>query len=225
MKNKSYIWVSFIVLVFGIIFIPKIVNRVKNGEITDSDRHEIGKKIDNEKLLTVGKVAPFEFINQNGDTINNSNYDGKVYVVEFFFTTCPSICPIMNKNMILLQNEFLSDENFGIASFSIAPEYDTPEVLKAYADEYGVKHQNWHMMTGDKNKIYALANKGFNIYVGENAEVDGGFEHSGLFALIDKKGNIRCRKDNFGNPIIYYDGIEDIGIKMIKEDIIKLLKE
>src|SRR5690606_21563956 len=105
------------------------------------------------------------------------------------------------------------------------PENDTQEVLKAYADEYKVENSNWHLMTGDRDKIYELANKGFNLYAGQNNEVEGGFEHSGLFALIDKKGNIRCRKDKNENPIVYYDGIEDEGIKMIKEDISRLLKE
>ncbi len=225
MKNKSYIWVSFIVLVFGIIFIPKIVDRIKEGKVVDADRHEIGKKKIDEKLLTIGKSNPFKLVNQNGDSISNTYYDGKVYVVEFFFTTCPSICPIMNQNMTLLQNEFLSEENFGIASFTINPENDTPEVLKTYADKYGVKNPHWNMLTGDKDKIYELANKGFNLYAGENEAAEGGFEHSGLFALIDKKGNIRCRKDENGNPVVYYDGINDAGIIMIKEDIIKLLKE
>lgn len=224
MKNKSYIWISFIILIFGILFIPKIVNRFKNGNVVDANRHEIGKKAE-EKLLTIGKSASFEFTNQNGETINNSYYEGKVYVVEFFFTTCPSICPIMNQNMILLQEEFIKEDDFGIASFTINPEYDTQEVLKAYAEKYGVKNPHWNMMTGDIDQIYKLANKGFNLYAGQNDEAEGGFEHSGLFALIDKKGNIRCRKDENGNPIVYYDGINDVGIDMIKEDISKLLKE
>ena len=80
-------------------------------------------------------------------------------------------------------------------------------------------------LTGDKNYIYDLSNKGFNIYAGENNKVAGGFEHSGLFALIDKEGNIRCRKDKFGNPILYYDGLEKKGVKAITEDIKKLLNE
>ncbi|UOB18974.1 SCO family protein [Abyssalbus ytuae] len=225
MKNKSYIWISFIVLVFGIIFIPKIVNRIKDDNVVDADRHKIGKEKSDEKLLTVGKAASFQFINQNNDTITNKDYEGKVYVVEFFFTTCPTICPIMNRNMINIQNHFENKPDFAIASFTINPENDTPEVLKEYAQKYGVTNPNWHMLTGDRDKIYKLANEGFNLYAGINPEVEGGFEHSGMFALIDKKGNIRCRKDSFGNPIVYYEGIEDHGVEMIKEDIAKLLKE
>jgi protein SCO1/2 len=80
-------------------------------------------------------------------------------------------------------------------------------------------------LTGDKTYIYDIANKGFNLYVGENSKVEGGFEHSGFFALIDKDGNIRSRKDDFGNPILYYDGLDKKGVREIQQDISKLLKE
>lgn len=226
MKNKSYIWISFIVLIFGIIFIPRIVDRIKEGKVTDADRHSIGKsEKKKEKLSVIGKAPSFEFVNQYNDTITESDYKGKVYLVEFFFTTCPTICPVMNKNMVKIQNEFKNEKNFAIASFTINPQHDTPEVLKAYADKYGVSNPNWHMLTGDIDEVYKLANKGYNLYAGQNANAEGGFEHSGMFALIDKNGNIRSRKDVNGNPIVYYDGIEDEGVRMLKEDISQLLKE
>lgn len=193
----------------------------------DIDRHNLERKSINKdsKLITIGEVPPFSFINQNNDTITNQSYTGKVYVVEFFFTTCPSICPVMNQNMKVIQNEFLNEGNFGIASITINPEYDSPEVLKEYAIKYEVTSPNWHFLTGNHNEIYTLANEGFNLYVGEAPEVEGGFEHSGFFALIDQQGNIRSRIDANGNPIIYYDGLEKEGIDMLKEDIKKLLKE
>ncbi len=225
-NNYSYIWISAVLLIFGIIFIPKIVERVKNNDIVDQDRHKVGERSKKaEELLVIGKVPAFEFTNQDGATITNENYNNKVYVVEFFFTTCPSICPIMNKNMVQLQSEFYNKPNFGIASFTINPEHDTQQVLKAYAEEYKVTNEHWHMMTGDKEKIYELANNGFNLYAGENSEAAGGFEHSGMFALIDKKGNIRSRADENGNPLVYYDGIEQEGIDMLKKDIATLLRE
>jgi protein SCO1 len=227
MKNKSYIGISLVVLIFGIIFIPKIIHRIKSGTVVQGDRIDA---ISNHKnadvgLIIVGLAPKFALIDQNEKVITNKDYEGKVYVVEFFFSTCPSICPVMNKNMIDIQNEFFGNPNFGIASISINPEYDTPKVLKEHADALGVKSSNWHMMTGDKKVIFDIANKGYNLYAGENKNVNGGFEHSGLFALIDKKGNIRCRKDNHGNPILYYDGLEKKGVKAIKEDIKKLLNE
>ncbi len=205
-NNYSYIGISFIILLFGIWAVPKIVEKFTKPE-----------------LVVIGEVPDFSFTNQSGKTITNETYKGKVYIVEFFFTTCPSICPIMNRNMVIIQNEFFGNPNLGIASFSIDPEHDTPSVLMEYAKEYKITNTNWHLLTGDKNKIYKLANEGFNLYVGENSEVEGGFEHSGFFALIDQEGNIRSRIDENGNPIIYYNGLEDSGIKMIKEDIKALL--
>lgn len=229
MKNKSYIGISLVVLVFGIIFIPKIINRIKNGTVVQGNRIDGVSNHKNKDvetgLVKIGPAPKFELTNQDGKTISNKNYDGKVYVVEFFFSTCPTICPIMNKNMITIQNEFFGNPNFGIASITINPENDTAAVLKKHAEELGVKSTNWHFLTGDQKYIYEIANKGFNLYAGENKNANGGFEHSGLFALIDKDGNIRCRKDQHGNPILYYDGLEAKGVKAIIEDIKILINE
>jgi len=208
MKNKSYIGIAFVVLIFGIWSVPKIIDKLKGND-----------------LVTIGPVPSFELTNQENRKITNQDYKGKVYVLEFFFSTCPTICPKMNQNMIALQNEFFGNPNFGIASITINPEYDTPQVLKDHAKLLGANSKNWHFLTGDKQYIMNLSNKGFNIYAGQNDKVSGGFEHSGLFALIDKNGKIRCRKDEYGNPIMYYDGIEKKGIDAIKEDIKFLLEE
>lgn len=241
MKNKyTYVWVSLVILIFGIIFIPKIVNRVKNGSVVENDR--MNMKDANDELSFVllnGKkrrVPNFEFLNQDSLLISNEDYEGKVFVVEFFFTSCPSICPIMNKNLVEIQNEFADADSFGIASFSITPGTDTPMVLKEYAERYGINDLDWNLMTGDQEKIYELANAGFNIFAAEMPDAPGGFEHSGLFALIDKNGYIRSRVDKFGNPIVYYrgaitpeQGTNDHGeteqITILKEDIQKLLEE
>lgn len=205
-KNYSYIGISFIILIFGIWAVPKIVDRVSKTE-----------------LETIGRAPAFSLTDQHGKTISNKDYEGKVYVVEFFFTTCPSICPIMTENMIKIQNEFLGNPKVGIASFTIDPAHDTPEVLKEYAREKGITKLQWHLLTGDKDEIFKLSYEGFNLYVGEGGEEDGGFEHSGFFALIDQDGNIRSRKDDQGNPIVYYDGLDDKNIQMLKEDIKHLL--
>jgi len=208
MKKYSYIGIAFIILIFGIYAVPKIVNKFKTP-----------------KLVKIGQVPTFEFTNQEGQLISNSFYDGKVYVVEFFFTTCPTICPRMNENMVKIQKEYYGNPNFGIASFSINPKHDTPEILKAYAKSHGATLKTWNFLTGDQDKIYELANNGFTLYAGENSEAEGGFEHSGMFALIDKEGNIRSRTDELGNPIAFYDGLDSKGVQMIKEDIAILLKE
>ncbi len=208
MKNKSYIGISFIILIFGIWAVPKIIAKFQKSD-----------------LVEIGPVPAFELTNQNDKKISDKDYLGKVYVVEFFFSTCPTICPKMNQSMLQLQETFYGNPNFGLASITIDPEHDTAAVLKEHADLLGVKHYNWHFLTGDKEYIYNLANKGFNLYAGENNKAAGGFEHSGLFALVDKEGKIRCRKDTQGNPILYYDGLEASGVEAIKEDIKKLLEE
>jgi protein SCO1/2 len=226
MKNKSYIGISFIILVFGIIFIPKIIDRIKDGSVVKNDRMSLSNDIVKEDgLMKIGPVPKFELTDQNNTKISDKSYLGKVYVIEFFFSTCPTICPIMNKNMKDIQKEFSKESNFGVASITINPENDTVEVLKEHANQLGITSPNWHFLTGDKEYILSLANKGFNLYAAENKKVNGGFEHSGLFALVDKEGKIRCRKDNQGNPILYYDGLEVKGVKEIKEDIKILLEE
>ena len=125
--------------------------------------------------------------------------------------------------MVKIQDHFFGNPNLGIASLTIDPIKDTPKVLKEYAIQYKITNPNWNLLTGNKETIYKFANNGFNLYVGENPEVGGGFEHSGFFALVDKEGNIRSRFDEQGNPIIYYNGLGDDGVKMLKEDIKLLL--
>lgn len=242
MKNYSYIGISLVILIFGIIFIPEIIKRVQEGNVVVSDRMSIPEaESKNEEPLAYikvngkkKKVPSFEFIDQNGDTISNKDYKGKVYIAEFFFTTCPSICPIMNRNLVLVQNKFKNNPDFGIASFTIDPAHDTPEVLKEYAKSHGIVHPNWHLLTGDREEIYRLANSGFNIYAGKDSTTAGGFAHSGYFALVDKEGYIRSRTDKFGNPIIYYRGSikkgtitapgeESPQIEILIEDVKKLL--
>lgn len=227
LKNKSYIGISFIILLFGIYAVPKIISRISNGEIVKGDRLDNVKNSQSAepKLMKIGPAAKFKLTDQNNVEITNANYSGKVYVLEFFFTSCPTICPKMNKNMLLIQNKFFGNPNFGIASITIDPEHDTSKALKEHANLLGVTSANWHFLTGDKKYIYDLANKGFNLYAGENSKVNGGFEHSGLFALIDKNGDIRCRKDEYGNPILYYDGLEKKGVRDMQQDIAILLKE
>jgi protein SCO1 len=227
LKNKSYIWVSLVVLVFGIYAIPKIIDKIENNEVVKGDRLDkvSNSFTENDKLVKIGPVPKFELLNQDNLKISNETYKGKVYVLEFFFSTCPSICPKMNQSMLQIEKTFFGNPNFGIVSITIDPEHDTPAVLKAHREFLGVKSSNWNFLTGDKTYIFDLSNKGFNLYAGQNNKAQGGFEHSGLFALIDKKGNIRCRKDEFGNPILYYDGLEKKGVRDIQQDIAILLKE
>jgi len=215
MINKRNILIIILLIVFGLVFVPRIIDRVKNNDISRSESRSL--KLDNfEKNIKPlpyllmnnerKKVPEFNFVNQNGELVSNNDYIGKVYIVEFFFTTCTTICPVMNTNLIHIQNSFTKFSDFGIASFSINPEYDTVDILNQYANENGIVNSNWNLMTGDRSEIYKLANDGFNLYTAASSDFIDGFEHSGYFALIDKQGFIRCRNDEFGNPKIYYKG-------------------
>ncbi len=232
MNNKiKYIGLSIIIILFGIFSLPKIYERILNSDIKDSNRLNTNERL---SYLTISKEkrkAP-EFLLTNQDSLLISNDDmlGKVYVLEFFFTRCPDICIEMNQNMKLLDEKFGDSNDFGIVSITIDPKNDTPSSLKKYSEALDIQSQNWHFLTGEKDYIYDLANNGFNIYANQNSNFAGGFEHQGYFALIDKDGYIRSRKDNFGNPIMYYLGINDMnasqqGIEMLSYDIKKLIDE
>ena len=245
MINKRNILIIILLIVFGLVFVPRIIDRVKNNDISRSESRSL--KLDNfEKNIKPlpyllmnnerKKVPEFNFVNQNGELVSNNDYIGKVYIVEFFFTTCTTICPVMNTNLIHIQNSFTKFSDFGIASFSINPEYDTVDILNQYANENGIVNSNWNLMTGDRSEIYKLANDGFNLYTAASSDFIDGFEHSGYFALIDKEGFIRCRNDEFGNPKVYYKGsvnymdkLDSNGeaeeITILKEDLLKLLNE
>ena len=205
------------------------MERIENQSISDTIRLSKSDELSYIKLnQEKRKVADFLFLNQDSLFISNQDFNGKVFVAEFFFTRCPSICIEMNKNMKILDELYGDRDDFGIASFTIDPENDTPTTLKKYSELIEVKSKNWHFLTGDKEDIYELSNKGFNIFSSINEAVEGGFEHQGFFALIDKDGYIRSRVNDFGTPIVYYSGItnenEDVqGIEMIIEDIDKLL--
>ena len=223
MKNYSYIGISFIILVFGIIFVPRIIDRVQTGSTLQGNRLNRTTNSDLAYISLNGepkKVPEFLLTNQDNLPISNEDFLGKVFVVEFFFTSCPSICPIMNKNMKILESKYGTRDDFGIASITIDPEKDTPMELKKYAEIYEVFSPNWHFLTGDRSYIYELANAGFNIFAEINPAVAGGFEHQGYFALVDQKGYLRSRRDDYGNPIVYYLGIDNDDVEV--QDIVLL---
>jgi len=231
MNKVKYLGVIIVIIIFAIIIVPNLIDRIKNNQIVENNRASSASPLSYIKINNKARKVPeFLFYNQDSLIISNEDFKDKIYVAEFFFTRCPSICPIMNNNMKRIENKFGKRNDFGIASFTIDPENDRPHVLKSYAESYDVFSNNWHFLTGNIKDVYSLANKGFNIFASINSDVAGGFEHQGFFALIDKKGFIRSRVDKFGNPIVYYLGIDEEGIDvqgtdLIIEDISKLLRE
>jgi protein SCO1/2 len=140
---------------------------------------------------TVYQTIPaFSFVNQYGKTITNKSLDGSIYVADFFFTTCPSICPIMHRNMLNVYNEFKNGSNVKILSHTIDPSHDSVAVLKSYADKLGIKGDNWWLLQGKKEDTYKLAGN-YLVAVKEDKDAPGGAVHSGYFILVDKQKRIR----------------------------------
>ncbi|SHJ88982.1 SCO family protein [Epilithonimonas mollis] len=197
----------------------------------------IGMGYFKKSLYTVMKVPDFELTDQNSKTITNKDMLGKVYLVEFFYSRCPTICPVMNSNMKYI-DEQISDPDFGIISISIDPANDTPQVLKNHARMIGATSPDWHFLSGDRDYIGNLADR-FDIYVGDKEDDSESLNHSGMIALVDKEGNLRCRFDENNRPVLYYSGLnyeDEAGTKAnlrgkyhpdrekLIEDIRKLLK-
>jgi protein SCO1/2 len=137
------------------------------------------------------KIAPFAFTNQNGKKITQQDYEGKIYVADFFFTTCQSICPKMTKNMAWLQEQIKNMPNVMLLSHSVTPDIDTVPVLKAYADEQGAIDGKWNLVTGDKKDIYYIARKSYLAVKTPTSSELYDMVHTENFILVDKKGRIR----------------------------------
>ena len=136
-------------------------------------------------------IKDFNLINQNGIKVSSKDYENKIYVVDFFFTSCPSICPIMTNNMLLIQEEFIKNNDIMLLSISVTPEIDNVQVLKKYAIKKGVIDSKWNITTGSKKHIYELARKSFFAVLDKG---DGGlqdFIHTPNFILVDTKKQIR----------------------------------
>ena len=170
-------------------------------------------------------VPSFTLLNQNSDSISNSDLAGKVYVADFFFTTCPSICPIMTNNLVKVQRAFKGVENFALVSHTVNPGYDREDVLKEYAAKMHADTTNWHFLTGTKEAIYNTAFHGYFANAGEDELAPGGFLHSEYFILVDGLGRVRSGYDKQGNVKGVYEGTNDQDVLQLINDIKKLLKE
>lgn len=216
---KDYKWFAIIFSIISIIIMSIFYNILKvekplpiyqpamvNTELVDSTiQHKINYH----------KIADFSLTNQNGKTITQSDYKGKIYVADFFFTTCQTICPTMTGNMAAIQDEIINDDDVMLLSYSVTPDIDTVAQLKRYAIEKGVNDKKWNLVTGDKGEIYRLARKSYLAVKDDGMPDDYGMVHTENFMLIDKKSQIRG----------YYDGTKKEDIKTLLQDIKKLKKE
>lgn len=160
-------------------------------------------------------IQPFAFLDQDSSTITNADFQNKVYVADFFFTSCPSICPIMKTQMLRIYEKFEKNKTVAFLSHSIDPRHDTVAVLREYAERLGVESNKWHFVTGEKETIYELAQKSYMSVAAEDNEAEGGFIHSGKFLLVDKGGRIRG----------VYDGTDPVDVDELIDDIPVLLNE
>lgn len=213
MKSKfSYYWLlALLPLVFiGWFLLRKVENRPLRYLLYYGP-----KKALRVNDTTYHTVPVFEFVNQDGQKVTPATFAGKIYVTEYFFTTCESICPIMNSHLQQLYQEFKNEPDLMFLSHTVDPETDSVPVLKAYADAHGVTDGRWHFVTGPKAHLYELARKGYVLNAEEGNGGADDFIHTQNFALVDKEKHIRG----------YYDGTDSAEMQRLKAEIKILLDE
>lgn len=162
------------------------------------------------------KIPKFQLINQNGDTITNNDYTGKIYIADFFFTTCPGICPKLTKHMKILEDLYSNNDQIKFLSHTVMPWHDSVSVLNEYGKRYDIESEKWNLVTGEKEEIYRVARDGYFADKSFKAQESANeFIHTENFYLIDKSGKIRG----------VYNGTLEIEIERLKRHIITLEKE
>ncbi|MCF0054743.1 SCO family protein [Dyadobacter sp. CY356] len=181
------------------------------------ERDWVTKTVDGKEVTDTiyNVIPPFSFTNQYGDTVTEKIVENKIYVTDFFFTTCPTICPVMKRQMVKVFKEFKDNPDVMILSHTIDPEHDTPQVLNKFAKDLGVEGKQWQFLTGPKEKIYEIGQKSYLSAAQEDKTAEGGFLHSGAFILIDKEKHIRGM----------YDGTTEEGTQKLIQGIKSLLEE
>jgi protein SCO1/2 len=161
------------------------------------------------------KIPAFQFLNQDSVWVNERTFNNQIYVADFFFTSCPTICPKMKTQMLRLYERYQKNTSVGLVSYSIDPDFDRPYRLKTYAQKLQIKAPKWNLLTGDKKAIYHLGEKSYMVTAQEDKNEAGGFVHSGAFILVDKNKHVRG----------IYDGTKSEEVDHLMEDMETLLKE
>ena len=215
---KKYKLFFFGLLVFSVVTIALFYNALKpEKELPIFNPADVNPELVDSTVQHVGKyhtIADFSFTNQNGKTITQKNYEGKIYVADFFFTTCQTICPIMTTNMTEVQKAFSNNPNVMILSHTVTPEIDSVPVLKKYALKQGVNDSKWNMVTGDKKDIYYIARKSYLAVKTGKPEEMYDMVHTENFVLVDTKRRVRG----------FYDGTKKEDVQRLIEDINWLLE-
>ena len=215
-RKRDFITVGFI-LIFSAAAVYMFYVILKPIEVLPIYQPaEVNEKLVDSSIIHVAKyhkISDFKLTNQNGEEITQANYKDKIYVADFFFTTCQDICPVMTKNMYQLQEELKNDNQILLLSHTVIPEVDTVEQLKEYAVENNVDDSKWNLVTGDKKQIYELARKSY-LAVEDSNYSQYDMIHTENFMLIDKERQIRG----------FYDGTNSEDINRLLKDI-KILKQ
>lgn len=167
------------------------------------------------KDTTYREIPAFKFLNQDSVAVTSKDFDGSIYVADFFFTSCPTICPTMHRNLLKVYQKYLNNPSVKLASHTIDAKYDTPSRMKAYADKLGIKGTQWEFLWGPRDSVYALAERNYLVSVGEDKKAPGGFVHQGYLVLVDKEKRIRGA----------YDGTVDEQVAQLMKDMDVLLAE
>jgi protein SCO1/2 len=174
---------------------------------------EKGKKVND---TVWHKVRPFKLKNQFGKEVGLEDWGGKIIIADFFFTSCPSICPKLTRNMKKLQTAFKkTDSLVRFVSFTVDPARDTVQALKAYGDKFGIDHDTWFMLTGDRNELYDIALNEFKASIASNGNIDTGFIHTDRFFLLDKERVVRG----------WYNGLDSVNLDKLIKDVVLLNME
>lgn len=180
------------------------------------ERSTVERVVDGQTVIDTvyHQIPTFTFINQDSVEITDKDFDNKVYVANFFFTHCPSICPTMQRNLLKVYEKHKGDDRVAFLSHSIDFKYDSPSVLKSYAEKLGVTNAQWQFVTGEKKAVYGVAEK-YLVYTKEDENAPGGYDHSSFLVLIDPHKRIRGT----------YDGTSDDQVTQLFDDLETLLKE
>ncbi|WP_207425489.1 SCO family protein [Pedobacter sp. SYSU D00535] len=180
-------------------------------------REPVEKTVNGETVVdTIYQTVPaFSFINQDSAVVSDKDFNGKIYVTDFFFTSCPSICPVMHRNMLKVYEKFKGNDEVKLLSHTIDFKYDTPAKLKEYATKLGVSGNQWEFVRGTKDSVYTLAEKSYMVAVNEDKQAPGGFVHQGWFILVDKDKRLRGA----------YDGTNAEQVEQLMKDMEVLLEE
>jgi protein SCO1/2 len=219
---------STIIVLILLLVVPPIIY----SYVTKGFNNFIKLDIVGERDLDTGEyhtISEFSFINQLGEQVNNDSMKGNIYITDFFFTNCPSICPVMTKNMAYVQNKLKVYPNIKFLSHTVDPANDSPLRFKEYINEMRLKNinideSNWDFVTGKKEEIYDVA-KSYFVNVSADSLAPGGFLHSEYFVLVDKEGRIRSGIDKNGNVVGVYDGTNEAQLRDLINDVKVLMAE